>query len=192
MSTLTVADTIVSLATLTALLVLFYGPWQSVCTDISRQFIFERRDKLFDMAIAGRLSFDSEAYRATRRTLNGMLRFAHTITWQELVIGFYFIQKTRAKLPDWRESLADLPVDVRNDVEATVKECTATLTGLVALKSIFIGPTVFALAFVIGCTKGTSWLLRSVASQERLEPLSETIETTSAEFVEAESMALAA
>jgi hypothetical protein len=124
-----------------------------------------------------------------RTNWRGLRQPHHAITWQELVIGAYFIQKTRPKLPDWREYLADLPQDVRNDVEELVKEGTVTLTGLAALKSIFVGPGVFILGLVVVGTKGLSWLLRSVASQERLEPLSETIETTSAEFVEAETLA---
>ena len=55
------AEALVGLVTLAALLCLFYGPWQALCTDLSRQFIFEGRDQLFDMALAGRLDFDSDA-----------------------------------------------------------------------------------------------------------------------------------
>jgi hypothetical protein len=163
-----------------------------VCTDIARQFIFERRDKLFDMALDGRLAFDSEAYRASRRAFNGMLRFAHTLTWQEFVIGSYFIERVKPKIPDWREALREMPADVRKDIEALMGECTAALLGMMALRSIFIGPLAFMLAIVIGCTKGSSWLLRSVASQERLEPISKKVQETSAEFAEAENIACAA
>jgi hypothetical protein len=187
-----VANAIVALAGLAALLCLFYGPWQAVCTNLSRQIIFERRDRLFDMALAGRLDFDSEAYRATRRRLNGLLRFAHTLTWQELVVAAYFNQKVKSKIPDWRADLASLPPDVRKDVEELVRECAATLIGMMALKSLLIGPVVFVVAIGIVCTKGRSWLLHKVASQTSLDPLNDTIQTTSAEFAESEEVACAA
>jgi hypothetical protein len=185
------ANAIIALATLAALLCLFYGPWQAVCTDISRQIIFERRDHLFDMALAGRIDFDTAAYRAARRTLNGLLRVAHRLTWQEFIISAYFIERNKPKIQDWRETLVGLPADVREEVEGLVRECSAMLVGLMAMKSIFIGPIVFIVAFLVACTKGSSWLLRSVASQAGFDPLNEKIQTSSAEFAETE-MALAA
>lgn len=192
MNPLSVAsEAIISLAMLAALLCLFYGPWQAVCTDISRQIIFERRDRLFDMALAGRLEFDSEAYRATRRALNGMLRFAHRFTWQEFIISAFFIDRYKPKIPDWRDTLVSLPPDVRAEIQDLVRECSAMLTGTMVLKSFIIGPIVFVMVFAIACTKGSSWLLHSVATQASFGPLNEKIQTSSAEFAESE-MALAA
>jgi hypothetical protein len=181
-----VANAIVALAALAALLSLFYGPWQTVCTNLSRQIIFERRDRLFDMALAGRLEFDSEAYRATRRRLNGLLRFAHDLTWQELVVAAYTKQRLNPKLPDWRADLESLPKDVRKDIEELVRECAATLTGMMALKSILIGPLVFVILVGAMCTLGASWLLHQVTSLTSFDPLNETIQTASAEFAESE------
>lgn len=187
------ANAIVALAALAALLGLFYGPWQAVCTNLTRQIIFERRDRLFDMALDGRIGFDSEAYRATRRQMNGLLRFAHTLTWQELVMAHYVSQKFKKAVSDRRvDHLASLPPDVRNDIKELLRECTATLTGMMALKSIFVGPIVFVIAALIASTMGTTWLLHQVASQARLESLNETIQTTSAEFAESEDVACAA
>jgi hypothetical protein len=183
----TAADAIVALAALIALLCLFYGPWQSLCIDLSRQFIFERRDRLFDMALAGRIEFDSEAYRATRRALNGMIRFAHELTWPDMVVAFYFIQKAKPKVPRWRDTLVSLPPDVRNEIERLVKECSATLTGMMALKSIFVAPIVVILFIVLACTTGVNWLVGCIANQEKFEPLNETIQKSSAEFAENET-----
>lgn len=184
-----VADAIIALTTLAALFCLFYGPWQAVCTDISRQIIFERRDRLFDMALEERISFNSEGYQSARRTLNGLLRFAHHLTWQEFVISAYFAGRHKnTGLPDWRNSLGDLPADVRREIEGLVRECSVMLTGMILLKSIFIGPLVFALAFFVACTKGSSWLLRKIASQARFDPLDEKIRISSAEFAKTESL----
>jgi len=52
----------------------------SVCLhggDLLRQNLFEVRDSLFDDARAGKIAFDSPAYRNTRLMLNGMIRFGH-------------------------------------------------------------------------------------------------------------------
>jgi len=186
-----VADGLVALATLIALLCLFYGPWQGVCTDISRQIIFERRDRLFDMARAGRIDFSSDAYRAARQALNGLLRFAHKLTWQEFVISVYFVKHNNPKIPDWRDKLATLPPDVRKEIDDLVRECSAMLTAMMALKSIFIGPLVFIVALFVACTKGSTWMLRLLASQERFDPLNEQIQNNSAEFAETEFAAAA-
>ena len=48
--------------------------------DYLRQDLFELRDRLFDDAAAGRISFESHSYRATRTLLNGMLRYAHRMS----------------------------------------------------------------------------------------------------------------
>lgn len=80
------ADAFISLVLLSAFLVLFYGPWQNFCTDMIRQMIFRRRDKIFDLAAAGRLDFASEEYRSLRSFLEGLIRFAHELTWTQVLI----------------------------------------------------------------------------------------------------------
>jgi hypothetical protein len=188
----TLAATTDALLALAGLLCLFYGPWQIVCTNLSQQIISEHRDRLFDMALDGRLAFDSEAYRAAFRILNDLLRFARTLTWQELVMATYYNQKVKLKAPDWREKLAALPLDVRTDVEALLRECTATLTAMMALKSLFIGPITFVIAIGLVCIKGPSWALRTLASQARFDSLNDKIQITSAEFAESAEIACAA
>ena len=67
---------------LLALCVLFYGPWQEVCTDYARQVMFEKRDALFDLAASAELDFDSEEYRTIRISLEKAIRFARFILFQ--------------------------------------------------------------------------------------------------------------
>jgi hypothetical protein len=182
------ADAMVALAVLGALLCLFYGPWQSACTDLGRQFIFERRDKLFDMALAGRISFDSEAYQSARQTLNGFLRFAHELTWPEILVGTYFIHKRRPHVRRWQDTLTSLPPDVRREIEDLVRECTVSLIAMMALKSIFIAPLVAPACVVFACTSGLNVLTRKFAANKELEPLFQTIQTTSEEYAESETV----
>jgi hypothetical protein len=80
------ADALLSLAAASLLLVVFYGPWQDLCTDWARQIIFESRDCLFDLARSGELSFDSDEYRTIRGSLEGLIRFAHDLTLMRFII----------------------------------------------------------------------------------------------------------
>lgn len=73
------------LISLSALMLLAYGPWQAAMEDWARQRLFEVRDRIFDMARAGRISFDDKRYIATRHALNSMIRFVHEITWVRML-----------------------------------------------------------------------------------------------------------
>jgi hypothetical protein len=186
MNPATAADALIAVAALAALLAFFYGPWQTVCTDLSRQFIFERRDRLFDMALAGRISFDSEAYKATRQALNGLLRFAHQLTWPEIFVGMYFIHTRKPHARRWQDALKSSPPDVRKELEYLVRECCVSLTAMMALKSLFIGPLAAIACVIVACTSGLNAIVRNVAARKGFEPLNQTIQTTSAEFAESE------
>lgn len=66
----------------TAILVWFFSsPWQSLWTAVSRQQLFELRDRLFDIAADERIGFSDTAYLELREYLNGCIRFAHKITF---------------------------------------------------------------------------------------------------------------
>lgn len=75
---------------------LFYGPWQSVCTDFGRQVLFEKRDVVFDLALEGRLEFDSDQYRTIRTSLEQSIRFAHELTLPRFII-FRWCLRFRAR-----------------------------------------------------------------------------------------------
>jgi hypothetical protein len=57
-----------------------YGPWQWYTTDNARQRLFVQRNRLFDIADAGRINFDSEAYRGLRAHVESLIRFGHNLT----------------------------------------------------------------------------------------------------------------
>ena len=80
-----IADSLCALVALSGFLVLFYGPWQSVCTDVARQLMFEQRDKIFDMARSGVIEFDSREYRRVRISIEQNIRYAHELTFAKLV-----------------------------------------------------------------------------------------------------------
>jgi hypothetical protein len=77
---------LIDLGCLAILLVVLYGPWQSFCTDATRQVLFEKRDALFDLAAAGRLHFGSREYTAIRSSLQAQIRFAHELTLPRFIV----------------------------------------------------------------------------------------------------------
>lgn len=83
---MTAADTLVGFVSVAAIGALVYGPWQATCTDIARQYCFAKRDRLFDLALAGRIDFRSNEYRAMRLSLEKTIRFCHEISIYRLLL----------------------------------------------------------------------------------------------------------
>ena len=83
-----ISDALLSFVLLLILIFFIYGPWQWLWTDITRQTIFEKRDRIFDIAVAGRLDFASDEYRTIRKSLEQSIRFAHLITLPHLIMTF--------------------------------------------------------------------------------------------------------
>ena len=81
---------VVSIAALLFIALVLFNNYR---VDLLRQELFELRDRLFDEAMAGRLSFDSRAYRATRIMINGMLRFAHRASLARFLVALGLLQR---------------------------------------------------------------------------------------------------
>ncbi len=84
------ADALLSLLSLALFLIVFYGPWQAVCTDLGRQVIFESRHKIFDMAADGELDFDSQEYKDIRESLELLIRYLHFATAPAVLVHMIF------------------------------------------------------------------------------------------------------
>lgn len=74
-----VAVAVVTSAFLFVALVIWYflGPHRDYWNDLTRERLFDIRDRLFDAARRGDLDFDDRAYQITRMTINGMIRTVH-------------------------------------------------------------------------------------------------------------------
>ncbi|TCD14096.1 hypothetical protein [Oricola cellulosilytica] len=83
--------------TLVALCLLFYGPWQDVCTDYARQVMFEKRDALFDMGVRGEIDLGSPQYRTIRSSLEKGIRFAHELTLPRFLLFRWNLRRTNLK-----------------------------------------------------------------------------------------------
>lgn len=68
---------------------LYFFAYKQYVVDSTRHSLFTLRDELFDYAAKGNISFDNEAYKTTRRMINGVIRFTHDISlsnWATLAL----------------------------------------------------------------------------------------------------------
>jgi hypothetical protein len=152
------ATALISLIALVLFAWLFYGPWQAVCTDGARQLIFEKRDKLFDLAADGKLDFASEEYRTIRKLLEGMIRFAHTLTWPRLVMAIYLRRHDDPAVDKMISRIEDSVT--RKRVAELVFDSAVVLIAMMALKSIFVAPLAFVVCLFAVCSSGVKSVIR--------------------------------
>lgn len=173
------AEALITLALLFLLFVLFYGPWQEVCTDYTRQIIFERRDRLFDMATSGKLDFNSEEYRTMRSTLEGCIRYAHDLTWPLLIIILASNNPERAPTSGVlspSQALAKISnPDTRQLAKRQMDESIGALLIMAAMKSAIFAPIVGLMVVAAYCTRSINVFL---APARHRVPGIETVLTT--------------
>jgi hypothetical protein len=90
-------NTIASLISIIFLAYIIFFLYNSYRTDELRQALFDVRDSLFDEALEGRISFDSNAYKATRTMLNGMIRYGHRLNFSNLLSFRYVMRRASHK-----------------------------------------------------------------------------------------------
>lgn len=142
---------------------IFYGPWQWVCTDLARQIAFEKRDAVFDMALNGKLSFDSDEYKRIRRALEKSIRHAHDLTLPNFVYVM-FAYKIYRKLPKTELFSALERIEdeaVREEVRKHVMQSFAYMFVFTFLKSA-VGVLVIipVFAVLVFAKNATAWLPR--------------------------------
>jgi hypothetical protein len=136
MTITTLMQALIGLGSLAALIVILYGPWQEICTDIARQIVFEKRDAIFDLAHSGKLSFNSREYGTIRSSLQASIRFAHELTLPRflvMAVGLWTRHPEDNDLSRAIRRIAD-PV-TRNQVETLVKEAYRALFLMMVAKS---------------------------------------------------------
>src|ERR1700722_15022347 len=101
------ADALAALVALSLFLLFFYGPWQEIVVDVSRQIVFEKRDAVFDLAASGKLEFESTDYKIIRDSLNKLIRFAHELNWVRLAMWWNETQEEAPEAHQAIERIAD-------------------------------------------------------------------------------------
>ncbi|MFF0919071.1 hypothetical protein ACFYE8_05140 [Rhizobium leguminosarum] len=66
--------------------VLVFMGMRGLLTSVARQRVFEIRDRIFDMAAAGKIDFRSREYRAIRTSLEKLIRYAHDLSLTQFLI----------------------------------------------------------------------------------------------------------
>jgi hypothetical protein len=133
-------DSLLGIVALAGFALVFYGPWQWVCTDWARQTIFESRDRLFDLAHTGELSFEATNYRAIRASLNCLIRFAHEVTWAEfltLYMGLRRILDSELKKSHLKQAVDSIENEAtRAKVNKLVDDAQRAVVLMMAFKSL--------------------------------------------------------
>lgn len=132
------ADALISIILLTILSFLLAGPWQDLCTDFARQVIFEKRDRIFDMARRKTLSFESAEYRTIRSSLELSIRFAHELTiWRFLLMAIALRQRGELnRKSELRQALDRIEnSEVRAEINRNIREANIALIWMVIAKS---------------------------------------------------------
>jgi hypothetical protein len=76
---------ILNLGAISGLVWFFDVPYRQFRIDLLRHRLFGVRGALFIAARDGRISFSNPAYGLTRQTINGMIRFAHQVSFWQLL-----------------------------------------------------------------------------------------------------------
>jgi len=107
---------------LTALWLLVFKFSSDYRVDALRDRLFALREKLFDYAAQGNVSFDDPAYARLRMLINGLIRFAHRLTFTRFVMGLLFRAWRdqpcdKKTIAEWHDALAALPPDANRELK---------------------------------------------------------------------------
>lgn len=169
---------LLGLGIFTALVCLIYGPWQWVCTDYARQVLFEKRDEIFDLAAAGKLSFKSSEYRTIRRSLESSIRFAHDLTLPYFLLMLIARKDAIGEKSELLEAVERIQDDeVRKEVSKKVAEAKQTLVLMLGFKSplvmlVFLPITLLcmgAIYFIDACRAHASTAIGSFGELIQVE-----------------------
>lgn len=116
-----------SLISLSIILWLLFWALPAYRLDRYRQELFEVRDRLFDYAAAGNISFDDAAYGMLRSTINGFMRFAHRMSFCHLVFVVILSprdlkQSGRSYGARWEKNVKALAPEVRAQLNEFLNE----------------------------------------------------------------------
>lgn len=94
-------------------LVILWFCWRSYRVDALRENLFALRGDLFDYAATGGVSFDHKAYALLRIKMNGMIRFAHRISYARLALTLVFFcfskpEGVMQQQKEWKDAVATL------------------------------------------------------------------------------------
>jgi hypothetical protein len=93
----TAAEALMGILGFAGLVFLWFGPLRWLATDWARNTMFAARERLWDEAGAGRISFDDPSYRYIRDSINGSIRFAHSLSLVRVLYHMRVVQRSEAE-----------------------------------------------------------------------------------------------
>jgi hypothetical protein len=108
-----------------------------------RERLFSLREELFQFAALGHVSFDDPAYVELRALINGMLRFAHRVTFLTLITS---VRNSSADDTDqnpyqrWKESLDHLAPETQKQLELLHDKLFSAFMGQLVSGSVVLLP----------------------------------------------------
>lgn len=130
-------------------LFVIYGPWQWACTDAARQFLFHKRDELFDIAREGRLEFASQEYQTIRNAFDSQIRFAHSLSWIRLALFAQLSRRAAGKGNAARSALAQISdEDTRAEIGHLLDALDRTMIVMMIAKSPVLTVLTLFFAFI--------------------------------------------
>ncbi len=131
-----------------------FHDYPAAAVDQARNELFKHRADLFEVARSGGVAFDHQGYALTRRMINGMIGYAHHMSFWQLLLsrvlfriyGHQYAESLRARQ---MQALASLPEDVREKVKAIEMRAFETLFGLMIKRSVLFSTLLSVVVFVV-------------------------------------------
>lgn len=130
---------LMSLGSILFLVFVLFWLYPDYRDDRLRQDMFILRDRLFDLALDGRIDFNHPAYGLLRSTMNGAIRYAHRLSLSQFILRLIFLNGNdgsdrtfESRFFDLRESLEP---SVRNEVTEIWRKMNLLMVEHVILKS---------------------------------------------------------
>lgn len=172
------ALSVISLVISCAILIAIYVAWRDYREDLIRDRFFEVRDRMFLYAFDNGL-LENPAYKNTRHLMNGLIRFAHHLSFCRLVglfVGRLLARESFVvpkEMSDWKVAVELLPKAQRDEILRFHHEALHLALRHVVFGSVTLFSSLSAIAIYFAIERRTR-SVKQLASQElqgRFPPL---------------------
>lgn len=190
MSTEILHNAISTSLSLIGLTILIFWGLRTLAEDWFRDNMFAVRDRLFDEASTGVISFDHPAYGMLRQTMNGYIRFCHRLSLLYVIISVALIGNVKRdeKLfeQNWKKVTENISPDSRQKLESCRREMELLVISYLIISSPFIAVVLFIVLLLGFALREVGSLRRKfilqwakqIRQSERLQPILSEIDDT--------------
>jgi len=139
-----VPNILASLVSLLGIWVLCFVFYRSYRVDVFRHKMFALRDSFFDEAAAGRISFEAPAYGLLRSTMNGFIRFAHRVSFMQVILAGLFATPEDRRASSFNAAMTEATEKLTLEQRRCLEWYQLRMNLLVAEHFVFGSPVVVA------------------------------------------------